>query len=227
MKKLFKFLITSFFLVIFSFGLFTSPAKAVGVYDLPTIASGEPVWVIDQAESLSRDTQNKLNNTLKNLATDTGNELRMVTIRRLDYGETMDKFADDLFNTWFPTPETKSNQVLVIIDTLTNKTAIRLGDKFNQLLPITTQESIVNETIYIPLKELQYNQALLNGGDRLVSILSGKDDPGPPIIKEISVEGTFSSAEETNDRIATIWVVVLLIVATVIPMVTYYWYVNN
>jgi uncharacterized protein len=207
-------------------GLITTPVHATGVYDLPVINAGESIWVIDQANTISRATQNKLNSTLGDLASKTGNEVRMVAIRRLDYGETIDSFIDGLFDNWFATPEEIANQTLVVIDTLTNNTAIRTGEAVAGILPSEIRESIVTETIPFALKNLQYNQALLNASDRLVAVLSGQPDPGPPQIKEVNVEGTFASAEETNDRSATIWVVVLLAVATIIPMVTYFWYVG-
>ena len=73
----------------------------------------------------------------------------------------------------------------------------------------------------------KYNQAFNEAGDRLVAVLSGQEDPGPPVIEdEIQTEGTFTSAEDTDDGSATVWVIGFLIVATVVPMVTYYWYVG-
>jgi uncharacterized protein len=60
----------------------------------------------------------------------------------------------------------------------------------------------------------------------MVAVLSGLEDPGPPEVKELNIEGTFTTAEETDDRSATIWTIVLLVLATVIPMVTYFWYVG-
>jgi uncharacterized protein len=42
----------------------------------------------------------------------------------------------------------------------------------------------------------------------------------------IQVEGTFATPEETKESNAIPWVIGLLLAATVIPMVTYYWYVR-
>lgn len=226
MKKIYQFIVVSFLSVLLSMGLINTQAQATGIYDLPTVNAGESVWVIDQADTLSRSTEGALENTLSNLAKKTGNEVRMVAIRRLDYGETIDTFIDGLFDMWFPTPEEKANQTLVVMDTLSNRSAIRSGEAAAENLPPEISESITDETISFALKDLQYNQALLNASDRLVAVLSGQEDPGPPEIKEISAEGTFATAEETDDQSATVWVVVLLIVATVIPMVTYFWYVG-
>ena len=87
--------------------------------------------------------------------------------------------------------------------------------------------SVVKETVAVPLRNgAKYNQAFLAASDRLVAVLSGQPDPGPPNVQEINIESTFTSAEDTNDTNATIWVVVLLVLATAIPMATYFWYMG-
>jgi uncharacterized protein len=204
-----------------------TPVLATGVYDLPS-PEVKDIWVVDQAEEISLANENKLSGIVKQLAQKTGQELRMVAIRRLDYGETIDSLADELFATWYPTSEEQANQTLLVMDTLTNNVAIRTGEEANQLVNPEIAQSIVEETIGYNLRNgNKYNQAFLDASDRLVAVLSGEPDPGPPAItEEIQVEGTFTKAEDTDTGSATIWVIVLLIVATVIPMVTYFWYVG-
>ena len=89
-------------------------------------------------------------------------------------------------------------------------------------------QSVASETLLVPLRQGdKYNQALTDASNRIVSVLSGQPDPGPPELKEeIQVGGTFTKAEDTDTNSATILVVGLLIVATVVPMVTYYMYVR-
>ena len=203
------------------------PASATGVYQMPNLLPGDRTWVIDQGEVLSRFNEGKISSDLDNLALQTGNEVRIVTIRRLDYGETAESFTNKLFEKWFPTPEAQANQSLLLIDTLSSGTALRTGDKVKSLLPDDIAKSVVSETILIPLrKDEKYNQAFLDATDRLVAVLSGKPDPGPPQIAEINTERTFKTAEETDTGNSTIWVVGLLLAATVIPMATYYFYVR-
>lgn len=212
---------------IVTIAVFVTPAAATGVYDLPQLNAGSSTWVVDQAEVISLANENKLNNTLKSLAKNTGNEVRFVAIRRLNYGETIDSLADSLFSKWYPTPEEQTNQTLLIVDTLTNSTAIRRGETVKPVINDELADSIVNESVAIPLRDGgQYNRAFLITSDRLVAILSGKPDPGPPAAQEINIESTFTSAEETDDQSATVWVVVLLVLATAIPMATYFWYVR-
>lgn len=219
-------LLLNIFLLILATTVWITPAWATGVYDLPVPDAS--TWVIDPAEVISRVNEGKLSSTLANLAKTTGNEVRIVTLRRLDYGENIESLSDELFATWFPTSDTQSHQTLIVLDTLTNNAAIRTGEEVKTLLDESTATSVIEETIGIPLKQgNKYNQALLDASDRLVAILSGEPDPGPPQIEnDLNLEGTFTEAEETEESNATVWVIVLLVLATVIPMATYFFYVG-
>ncbi|MBW4614677.1 MAG: TPM domain-containing protein [Desmonostoc vinosum HA7617-LM4] len=209
------------------FVLFTAPAFATGVYQIPDLTEG--TWILDQGEVVSRINEGKISSGFEDLAKKTGNEVRIVTIRRLDYGETPESFAQELFEKWFPTQTAQANQTLLLIDTVTNGTAIITGDKVKSLLTDSIAESVALETLSAPLRDgNKYNQAFVDASDRLVAVLSGEPDPGPPqIVDNIQVEGTFKKAEETDQGNATAWVVGLLIAATVIPMATYYIYQVN
>ncbi|MEB3126351.1 MAG: TPM domain-containing protein [Synechococcales bacterium] len=208
--------------------LFPNPVQATGIYDIPQLASGQSTWVLDQAEVLSRVSENQLTTSLNNLVNQTGQEVRFVTIRRLDYGETIQGITDKLFDKWFPTPESQANQTLVVLDNLTNNAAVHVGSEAARLVTESIAKSIVEETMMIPLQQGdKYNQAVLEAGDRLIAVLSGQPDPGPPVVNTIAAESTFTKAEDTDDANATLWVVGLVIAATVIPMATYFWYQQN
>ncbi|MGD1918187.1 MAG: photosystem II repair protein Psb32 [Pleurocapsa sp.] len=204
-----------------------APAIATGLFDLPDFDANK-VWVVDTADAISGANQGKLAKTFKDLASETGQEVRMVAIRRLDYGETVDTLADEIFKDWYPNAEARANQTLIVLDTLTNNAAIRTGESAQGLVNTEIAQSIIDETVgYNIRKGNKYNQAFLDAGDRLVAVLSGQEDPGPPAIEdEIQTEGTFTKAEDTDQGSATVWIVGFLIFATVIPMATYYWYVG-
>ena len=222
-----KNLIASTLLLVLTVFCLAAPAIATGLFDLPDF-DAEKVWVVDTADAISGANQNKLTKTFKELANDTGQEVRMVAIRRLDYGETVDSLADEIFQDWYPNGEIQANQTLIVLDTLTNNVAIRTGDSATGLVNAEIAESIVDETLGYNIRNgNKYNQAFLDASDRLVAVLSGQEDPGPPVMEdEIQIESTFTKAEDTDDSSATIWVIGFLIVATVIPMATYYWYVG-
>ncbi|MEM1241780.1 MAG: TPM domain-containing protein [Cyanobacteria bacterium P01_H01_bin.26] len=204
-----------------------APASATGVYDMPLNASTDS-WVLDDANKITRLAESNLNKDLQKLAANTGQEIRYVTIHRLDYGETAQSFTEQLFDRWFPTAEAGANQTVVVLDDVTNNIGLKSGEETATLLPAEIADSIAQETMKAPLlKNNSYNRAFGDATVRLAAVLAGEPDPGPPVIEEtIQVEGTFATAEETEEnRTGSTWiVVVLLIVSTVIPMATYYWY---
>lgn len=206
--------------------LAATPAFATGVYEIPNLAAGDRTWILDEADVLSRLTEGQISGALEKLAEETGNEVRFVTIRHLDYGETAQSFTDALFEKWFPTPEAQANQTLLTVDSVTNTAGIRTGDRVKSILPDEIAQSVALETVLVPLQAGdKYNEALVDASDRLVAVLSGQPDPGPPQVEDtIQVGRTFKTAEETDRGGSTVWVIGLLIAATVIPMATYYWY---
>ncbi|MEB3358383.1 MAG: TPM domain-containing protein [Synechococcales bacterium] len=206
--------------------LWVLPAQATGIYDMPPLAPDDSVWVLDQADIISRVNEGQLSREFSQLASETGNQVRFVTIHRLDYGETIETFTAKLFDKWFPTAEEQANQVLMVLDSVTNNVAIRTGDGVKTVLPDATATSVAQETVLVPLRQGdKYNQAFLDAGDRLATVLSGQPDPGPPVVEStIQAEGTFADAEETDQGSATVLVVGFLIAATIIPMATYYAY---
>lgn len=203
-----------------------APAQATGIYDIPRPASDGTPWIIDQADIISRTNESKLNSAFQSLADTQGVQVHFVTIYRFDYGETAATLTDALFKAWFPTPEAQSKQVLLLLDNLTNDVAIRTGAAVKAALPDEIAMSVANENILIPLREgNQYNRAFTEAADRLIAVISGEPDPGPPVEQDtVQAESTFTKAEETDTQSSTIVVIGLLIAATVIPMVTYYIY---
>ncbi len=209
---------------ILSVTLWIAPSHATTVYDLPSQVSSS--GVVDSADVLSRLTVGKLDKALQSLAESTGQQVHLVTIERLDYDDTIAAFTDRLFARWFPTPESQDNQTVLVLATLTNQGGIH--STAGEALPPDIATSVAEDTLLAPLRQGggKYNKALVDAGDRLVAVLSGQPDPGAPDVGGVDVEATFASAEETDDRNATVWVVVLLVVATVVPMVTYFAYVG-
>jgi uncharacterized protein len=203
-------------------------AEAIAVFQLPTVSAGDGTWVIDDANIISRLNENKLSGRLADLAANTGNEVRLVTIHHFDYGDTIQSFTDKLFDRWYPNEADQANQTLLVLDEVTKTVGIRVGDRAAAQLTAEIADSVAQETVLYPLLEGdKYNQAFLAASDRLVAVLSGQIDPGPPNFDDsFASESTFASAEETAENRGnnTVLLVVLLVLATVIPMATYFWY---
>lgn len=203
------------------------PAAATGTYDFPEASEIENTWIYDRADVLSRLNKQKLQQQLSEVADTTGTQVRLVTLRGLDYEETAASFTESLFQKWFPNSEEGKNQVLLVLDTLTNNTAMETGEQVESVLSDEIAESVASETMMVPIRDGKYNQAFLDATSRLATVLSGEPDPGAPQLEEdVEVAGTFASAEETDVENSTWLVVGLLIAATIIPMATYYLYVR-
>ena len=210
--------------MLFALPLTIGSALATGVFDIPLVNSGSETWVIDQGNVLSVLNKGALEKKLRKLSEATGKEVRFVTMRRFDYEQTAKTLTEGVFERWFPTPKERDNQVLLLLDTQTNTTDIRVGDGVKPLLSEAVAESVATDTTLAPIREGNYNQGLLDAANRLTAVLSGEPDPGPPEIKVVEVESTFKSAKETDAKSAGVLVIVLLLAATIIPMATYYWY---
>jgi len=211
-------------MVLVSSLLLAAPVGATGVYEIPLPTADS--WVMDRAEVLSLSSEGKISAALEKLAEQTGYEVRMVTIHRLDYDETAQSFADKLFEKWFPTEAEQAKQVVIVLDNVTDNIGIHTGSQVKDLLTDEIAQSVTQETMTIPLNQgNKYNQAFIDASDRLSAVLSGQPDPGPPQVNDTTQVGrTFATAEETQSSNATFWVITILIVATVVPMATYYYY---
>ncbi|MEN9215129.1 MAG: TPM domain-containing protein [Gloeomargarita sp. DG02_4_bins_56] len=198
------------------------PAWATAVSELPATA---PQWVLDQGEVFSPSTVNEVNRRLTQLAQATGLQVHVVSLRRLDYGETATSFGEKLFQRWFP--DGGANQVLLTLVARTATADLQAGAAVLPLLSSETALSITQDTLLKPVRNNIYNQALLDTVERLSLVLSGQPDPGPPPEEMEPTAGNFATVAATRQQKdwSTAVVIILLILATVIPMVTYYWYV--
>ena len=224
-------ILLSFIITAISIGIFALPARATAVYEVPVVSAGVPTWIVDKADVMSLSTQGNIKGTLEKLAQKTGKEVRFVTIHRLDYGDTIQTFTDKLFKKWFATPAEQANQTLIVLDNVTNTIGIQTGTDVKTTLTDPIATSTISETMGIPLRNgNKYNQAFGDAADRLVAVLSGEADPGPPkVLSTPEVGRTYLKAEETDANRTNFLIIVigLLIAATVIPMATWWWYQNQ
>ena len=76
----------------------------------------------------------------------------------------------------------------------------------------------------LPLREGdRYRQATMDGLHRLEAVLQGGEDPGEPVVEQAPVVASnIPSREETASSNAFTWVIVLLVIGSVVPMVTWW-----
>ncbi|WP_295457449.1 YgcG family protein [Synechococcus sp. UW140] len=194
------------------------PAYAVGVEDYPLLPSTEKVS--DGADVLSRAAIAELQRRLE-VFSDARVDARVITLRRLDYGLSLQELADQLLERW----QSEDNaELLVLIETGTNSVSIQASSEVLSLLPEELLLSTAETTMAYPLRDGgRYRQALIDGIDRLGVVLAGGDDPGPPVVVEPAlIVSNIPSAEETANSNGFSWVIVLLVVGTLVPMATWW-----
>ena len=176
--------------------------------------------LIDGAEVLSRATNGELSKRLEHLEQDHINA-NLVTLRRLDYGVDIEAFAEDLLQRW---KDGEEGSLLIVVETATNSAAIKADSSVQQRLPDALLVSTADETMALPLRDGdRYRQAVNDGLNRLETVLAGGEDPGPPLVADTpELVSNVPTKEETAESKAWVWISVLMVLGTLIPMATWW-----
>ena len=195
-------------------------ALATGVPDFPAQLPSSAV--IDTADLLSRAASNDLEKRLQSLNEDHV-DARLLTLRRLDYGLSLESLGQQLIERW-GAMDPDSNLLLLLIESQNNSAAVVASAELLNQLPDSLLSSTAISTMGLPLREgARYRQAGLDALDRLDTVLQGGEDPGPPqLLERLPIETNIPTKEETASSNALLWVVVLLVVGTLVPMITWW-----
>jgi uncharacterized protein len=195
-------------------------ALATGLAQFP----GQPPasHVLDQADLLSRSADAELDRRLQDFGGDRI-DARLVTLRRLDYGLSLEALGEQLVQSWSSDDPNRS-LLLLLIESQNNSAAVVASADLEGQLPSDLLSSTAISTMGLPLREgARYRQASLDALDRLGVVLNGGEDPGPPQLAErMPIETNIPTREETESSNAFLWVVVLLVVGTLVPMITWW-----
>ena len=197
----------------------TPAAMAISPAELGSIRPEERV--LDDADVFSRASRSELESRLDDLIEDRV-DARVITVRRLDYGYSLDSFGEQLIENWSGSGQ--EPLLLLLLETQNKRAAIVTEDSLQSQLPPSLLKSTARTTMSIPLREGdRYRQASLDGLNRLGVVLGGGEDPGPPeeIIRS-ALPTNVPTQAETEESNATTWVIVLLVLGTIIPMATWW-----
>lgn len=196
-----------------------SPAFA----DVP--AAAPAIGAFDDAGVFPKGTVSLFERAAKAIDSNTGYQVHFVMVRTLPFGDSPTDYAKQLFDDW----GLGKKDVLFVASTKLARAGVYVGDEAAQVLSDDVAKSIAEETFGIPAGDERYGTALTDVSNRLIPVLSGKEDPGPPVIKNTEVVQTFKSKQETtNDRGKYIKVVGgILVIAFVAPLIQTYWYVRD
>ena len=178
--------------------------------------------LIDPADVFSRAAAADVSKALDELATDHV-DARLLTVERLDYGLTLQQLGQQLLDRW-SAQAVDGNLLLLLIDAQTNGAAVIASPDLSAELDPDLLRSTARTTMALPLREgARYRQASLDGIARLRTVLEEGDDPGEPVVAEMERPGSnIPTREETQSSNAFTWVVVLLVVGTIVPMLTWW-----
>ncbi|TGG77178.1 MAG: TPM domain-containing protein [Aphanocapsa feldmannii 277cV] len=195
-----------------------APAWAVSANSFSPTPPAERV--LDRADVFSRSAHTALSRQLTDLQR-LGVEARLITLRRLDYGLALDSLGSDLLNRWH---DGTAEQLLVLLQSPGGNAAIVADEPLLRRLPPGLLDDTADNTIEPRLHQgSRYRQASLEGLQRIAMVLSGGEDPGAPPIREAPVaQSNVPSREETASSNALLWVAVLLVAGSVVPMLTWW-----
>jgi len=200
------------------------PVLAVSVGDLPP--QRPTSHVLDRAAVLSRAGSAEIENQLAGFANERV-DARLITLSRLDYGLDLQQLGEQLLERWGATPpggQSADPLLLLLIDSQTRATAIVVQPPLERQLPAELLSSTALTTMAQPLREGdRYRQASIDALQRLDTVLRGGEDPGEPVVEEAAaVVSNIPTREETSSSNAFTWVIVLLVVGSVVPMLTWW-----
>ncbi|WP_242036237.1 TPM domain-containing protein [Cyanobium sp. FACHB-13342] len=197
-----------------------APALAISAAGLPAAAPQERV--LDTADVLSRAARAELGKTLETFSADRV-DAHLVTVNRLDYGLSLPALGADLLQRWADAGA-EPNQLLFLIDSQTNSAAVVAAPALSAQLDANLLRSTARTTMAQPIRDGgRYRQGSLDAMTRLLTVLEGGEDPGEPVTAEVVTQPTnIPTKEETASSNAFTWVVVLLVLGTIVPMLTWW-----
>ncbi|WP_413325642.1 photosystem II repair protein Psb32 [Synechococcus sp. MIT S9503] len=207
---------------VFCLLLIVPAAVAVSAQDFPQSLPDETV--LDSADVLSRASRNEISTRLQELD-QFHVDARLVTLRRLDYGLSLNEFGEDLLDHWGHDSSRIDRPLLIFLEETQSKQAtVVASEQLLEQLPESLLRSTGRTTMSQPLRDGdRFRQATLDGLTRLETVLNGGEDSGPPVQLERTTNPTnIPTAEETENSNAFTWVVVLLVVGTIVPMATWW-----
>jgi len=123
---------------------------------------------------------------------------------------------------------TFKNGILLVV-TASKDGALVGGDSLTEKIGDDLIDSVVADNIPVFTEEEKFNEAVLSSVERIVNVLTGKNDPGAPQRSKVIRKRTYKTKEET-DRVKPVTgaiVITLLVIAFVVPMLQFYGYVGE
>ena len=149
--------------------------------------------VVDDAELLSQATKQQVTAKLKAHEDATTNQVAVLTVTTLD-GESVEQYADRVFQGWKLGQRGKDNGVLLLISSQDRRLRIEVGYGLEGQLTDVTAGRIIRNVITPRFKEGNYDKGVIDGVDAIVAQLEGRGDAAGTSSSQSASEASESSS---------------------------------
>ncbi len=146
--------------------------------------------VVDNAEILGAETKRKLTEQLKAHEAETTNQIAVLTVRSLE-GESVESYAEQVFNTWKLGRKGKDNGVLVLVAPTERRMRIEVGYGLEGTLTDVAASRIVRNVMTPRFKEGNFDAGVAEGVQAVIGQLTGS--------AEVPADAPSSSTEKKSD----------------------------
>ncbi|MFP4103853.1 TPM domain-containing protein [Coleofasciculus sp.] len=143
-------------------------AQALTVEEVPNPQQVNGTWVTDMAEILSEDTEEQLNQMIRELEINNGTEIAVVTVPETSPAASPKAFTTELFNYWGIGKADEDNGVLFLISTGDRRVEIETGYGIEPILPDAQVGQIIETKITPLFKQDDFDGGTLAGTKALV-----------------------------------------------------------
>lgn len=132
--------------------------------------------VVDNAEILGAETKQKLAAQLKAHEAETTNQIAVLTVPSLE-GESVESYAEQVFNTWKLGQKGKDNGVLVLVAPNERRMRIEVGYGLEGTLTDVAASRIIRNVMTPRFKEGNFDAGVAEGVQAVVGLLTGAEAP--------------------------------------------------
>src|SRR3989339_2239800 len=148
------------------------------------VSPGSPTgFVNDFAGLLSGEQKNTLEQTLEQNKTETGNEIVVVTVANLG-GDTVENFAEKLFQEWGIGEEGKDNGALLLVALEDRAMRIEVGYGLEGALTDSIAGKIIRNDITPQFRDGNYYEGIRLAVDQMIAVTKGEGYAGSSALSE-------------------------------------------
>lgn len=185
----------------------------INILSAKTLAVVEPsaeFYVNDYANLLNSETRDYIINTNKNLYSQTGAQIVVVTIPSLE-GDSLEDYATELFRKFEIGDKTKNNGLLLLLSLEERQFRIEVGYGLEGILPDGKTGRIQDEYIIPYLKQDNWNDGIKNGFNAIIQIIA--DEYNVDVGAQSAV---VNESEGTIDDGTAITIFLSMIISTIV-----------